>query len=336
MPRPWHRTGSTRHRGACCRAPDLPLHWVEPVRCKGRLTGIITVQGVVHEKQSPTHHVCRSAGGGHAGLDDRHPAHAVRRGVRRRAHPAVLHAVRRCRRGLRPDRPHRGGSPSGRLGRRGRAGPDPRHHGRRDREPYELGIQPVPGRARQGRGIQVLPDVPDDEHRLSGRRHRGGAGRHLPPASGPAVHPLHLRREDPSGVDHVHPAAGRHRHRLRAGLGVPDVDLRPDGRLARQLHPPRRGGLRRQGSRLLVLHDSEDLRTHRSAARGGRQARPGDPHRGAFVLQEADRNRLEGRPRVRLRAAAAASAQPVHWPCRAGRPLDGRPSEQRRHRARHP
>ena len=35
--------------------------------------------------------------------------------------------------------------------------------------------------------------------------------------------------------------------------------FRPDGRLSRQLHPPRRRRLWRQGSRHQLLHDPEDL-----------------------------------------------------------------------------
>ena len=39
-----------------------------------------------------------------------------------------------------------------------------------------------------------------------------GSGRHLPPAPGPAVHPLQPRRQDPFGMGQLHPAAGGHRH----------------------------------------------------------------------------------------------------------------------------
>ena len=57
-------------------------------------------------------------------------------------------------------------------------------------------------------GIRVLPDVSDHELRLPERRHRRGTGRHLPPAPGPAVHPLQVRRQDPPGLGQLHSAAG--------------------------------------------------------------------------------------------------------------------------------
>ena len=213
----------------------------------------------LHEKQGAAHHLRRPPWRRHHQVDDRHSAHPLRRRVRRRSHPAVLHPVRRRRRRLRPDRPHQGRRTSRQLGRRRRTLQDPRHHGRRHRQPHELGIQAVPGRAGQGRGVRILSDVPHHELRLPERRHRRGPGRHLPSASGPAVHPLQVRRQDALGLGELHPAAGGHRHRFRQGLGIPHVDFRPDGRLPRQLHPPRRRRLRRQGSRHQLLHDPEDL-----------------------------------------------------------------------------
>ena len=54
--------------------------------------------------------------------------------------------------------------------------------------------------------------------------------------------------------------------------------FRPDGRLSRQLHPPRRRRLWRQGSQHQLLHDSEDVQAHLPPTRGRRQARPRNSH----------------------------------------------------------
>ncbi len=104
---------------------------------------------------------------------------------------------------------------STRASARGMTSPNshnPRHHGRRHRQPHELGIRPIPGRAEERRELRILPDVPDHELRLPERRYRRRPGRHLPPAPGPAVHPLQPRRQDPFGMGQLHPAAGGHRH----------------------------------------------------------------------------------------------------------------------------
>ena len=90
--------------------------------------------------------------------------------------------------------------------------------------------------------------------------------------------------------------------------------------------------LRCQGSRYQLLHDAENVQAHLPPARGGRQARLGNPHRSAFLLQEAGRDRVEGRSRLRFRPSAAAAAFAEYRSCRAGRALDRHPSEQCRHR----
>ena len=217
----------------------------------------------------------------------------------------------------------RGSAPGTTCGARAHA----RGDGRRDRQPRLVAARRSSWTSdARGEAVAVRrPMFLTYDARLPGRRDaRRTCWRIYRPAPGSAVHAIPDWRTADAGtaVDHVHRAADRHRRPPPAGSGATcDASWTQLAAAGVRLIRLDAVGYAVKKRRHHLLHDPGDVRLHR------RVRRPRAARCGIEVLVEvhshyraADRNRPPGRLGLRLRAAAAGPARPLHrrrvrhWP----------------------